>query len=875
MLQAINISKTYHASKGERCAAVKNITLALPDTGLVFITGKSGSGKSTLLNLLSGMDMPDGGDVVVEGRSTKDFSPSEFDGYRNTYAGYIFQDFGIIDEFNVRENIAISRQLQGRAATAEAVADALAPVGLTGYGERRVQELSGGQRQRVAIARALLKNPKIIFADEPTGSLDADTGKQIFELFRELSLTRLVVVVSHDTDSALIYGDRLITLADGEIVSDKVKTAKLNLAALKAEYQQKVDASFSEAGGARSIAENGCADDSVTCLQGLHGVRRQKKCPQAPGNTFYYADQAKLPLRQAAKIGVSGLARKKVRFVFTVLLSVIALALFCVADTMRSYSIENASLNTFGKLGINTLLVAKTQSVLQENGETRDIAAEFSAGDIAGLSQSVSAPFKSLPVDIRLPTQTEIPESEAVFENRIRLLVESPRAIAEETLKGFYNATLVAGRYPGAADDAVEILISDYLADCVMTYGGVFGEKTVYPNVGYDELSGAGLEQQGVAFKIVGVFSTDYKTGLADGKQSARGRFSLESVYGACLAEGGAVQNYLVKQPIFPSAAFIGENDDNAVNWQFTVIGAATVAALTESATLMRIKYADGYNAEHTLADNEIVIGFSVLNEMLRHGSDAQGEPVFTFEGMTASDFQRLRLRFTQGAYERTPALENARIIAVVDDGLTPQLESVLVVTERVKALCVADSLATFALFAPLPAKRAEQRKLLRYLTDNHFGYSTYATPDLKVMDTLFSMLEKILGGASVVLFLFVAALIFNFISSGISDKSREIGILRSLGARGKDTALIFLVQGAIIAAVDIVLASILSVAGVLVVNASLTSNFTTVLSVLSLNPLSFLYTALSCIFIILVSSLIPLAKLIRLRPIDVIKSVN
>ncbi|MDR2266754.1 MAG: ABC transporter ATP-binding protein, partial [Christensenellaceae bacterium] len=241
-----NIAKIYKSKRGEECRALNNVSLVFRDKGLVFVCGKSGSGKSTLLNIASGMDEASSGAIVINGKSSADFKQGDFDGYRNTYVGYIFQEFGIIDELNVSQNISLSCELQGGVPTTQELDGALKLVGLDGYGERKPYELSGGQRQRVSIARALIKNPKIVFADEPTGSLDAQTGKQIFELFKELSKSRLVVIISHDAENAVVYGDRVITLSDGEIVSDLTKNAQVDIAAAKAEYQKKVDEAFSK-----------------------------------------------------------------------------------------------------------------------------------------------------------------------------------------------------------------------------------------------------------------------------------------------------------------------------------------------------------------------------------------------------------------------------------------------------------------------------------------------------------------------------------------------------------------------------------------------------------------------------------------------------
>ena len=220
MLEIRNVSKTYRPKKGVPVRALDDVSLKFEDRGMVFILGKSGSGKSTLLNVLGGLDAADTGEFIIKGKSSKNFSQADFDSYRNTFIGFIFQEYNILPEFTVGANIALAMELQGKKATSEDLSRILDEVDLTGYGSRKPNELSGGQKQRVAIARALVKSPEIIMADEPTGALDSRTGKQVFDTLKKLSRTKLVLIVSHDRDFAEQYADRIIELKDGKILSD-------------------------------------------------------------------------------------------------------------------------------------------------------------------------------------------------------------------------------------------------------------------------------------------------------------------------------------------------------------------------------------------------------------------------------------------------------------------------------------------------------------------------------------------------------------------------------------------------------------------------------------------------------------------------------
>ncbi|MFP7699748.1 MAG: ATP-binding cassette domain-containing protein [Candidatus Phytoplasma pyri] len=240
MIQITNLNKSFVNKSQAPVNVLKNISLNLPDKGLVFILGKSGSGKTTLLNLLGGLDFFDHGDILINGNSTVNFKQSDFDNYRNGSLGFVFQDFNLIEDLNVFQNLALPLHLQGKKADPILIAKLLKEFELDGFELRKVNQLSGGQKQRIAIIRSIIKNPSIVLADEPTGNLDSETGKQVLEIFQKLSQDKLVIIVSHDPESAYKYGHRVIEMKDGEILSDFSKNTaasapkkKLNQQSLK------------------------------------------------------------------------------------------------------------------------------------------------------------------------------------------------------------------------------------------------------------------------------------------------------------------------------------------------------------------------------------------------------------------------------------------------------------------------------------------------------------------------------------------------------------------------------------------------------------------------------------------------------------------
>lgn len=220
MIEITNINKTYTSKSKEAVKALSGMNLQFSKTGLVFILGKSGSGKSTFLNILGGLDSANSSKIFINKKKLDRFDETTNSNYRNTYIGFVFQEYNLLEELNVYKNIELALQMQGKADTQETILRTLALVGLEGLEDRELDELSGGQKQRVAIARALVKDPTIILADEPTGNLDSETSEQVFDLFKELSKEKLVIVVSHDAEYAHKYGDRIIEISDGQIVAD-------------------------------------------------------------------------------------------------------------------------------------------------------------------------------------------------------------------------------------------------------------------------------------------------------------------------------------------------------------------------------------------------------------------------------------------------------------------------------------------------------------------------------------------------------------------------------------------------------------------------------------------------------------------------------
>ena len=221
MLQLQHISKVYHTGNQE-FHALKDISIRFRENEFVSILGQSGSGKTTLLNIIGGLDQYTSGDLLIQGKSTKQFKDRDWDSYRNHTIGFVFQSYNLIGHQTALSNVEIAMTLSGvsKAERKKRAIEALERVGLKDHLYKKPNQMSGGQMQRIAIARALVNDPKVVLADEPTGALDSETSVQIMDLLKDIAKERLVIMVTHNPELAKTYSTRIVQVLDGNILSD-------------------------------------------------------------------------------------------------------------------------------------------------------------------------------------------------------------------------------------------------------------------------------------------------------------------------------------------------------------------------------------------------------------------------------------------------------------------------------------------------------------------------------------------------------------------------------------------------------------------------------------------------------------------------------
>ncbi len=341
MLELLNVKKIY-VTKAGLTYALNGVSLNFEEKGLVFIAGQSGSGKTTMLNVIGGLDGIEEGEIVVNGRELSSLTDKEYDAYRNTFVGFIFQEYNLLPDYTVEKNICIANELQGIETDKEYLKQLLEKVGIAGLEKRMPSQLSGGQKQRVAIARALIKNPSIIMADEPTGALDSATGTQVITMLKELSKEKLVIVVSHDMELAEKYADRIIRIKDGKVESDTILTDKQligNVYENKTTFTVKSRSKLSsdeQLALAKAIETGKEVEikDTVIVREKAETPNIKSVRPQNPAKFI----NSKMKLKSSFELGVKSLKVKPLRLIFTILLSAIAFAVFGLFDTIAAFS---------------------------------------------------------------------------------------------------------------------------------------------------------------------------------------------------------------------------------------------------------------------------------------------------------------------------------------------------------------------------------------------------------------------------------------------------------------------------------------------------------------------------------------------------------
>ncbi len=790
MLEAINLTKIYKSKGSVRTKALDNVSVCFPETGMVFLLGKSGSGKSTLLNVCGGLDAPTAGEIIVNGRSSKDFTQSDFDSYRNTLVGFIFQEYNVLNEFSVENNIALALQLQGKPKNKKAIKQLLQDVDLVGYERRKPNTLSGGQKQRIAIARALVKEPKIIMADEPTGALDSNTGVLVFDTLKKLSKDKLVIVVSHDRDFAEKYADRIIELKDGQIISDVTK---------KQTQPQNVSENIQIIGDETMSIKNNklltekdyeyirsflARSDSALIASNSQEIASYKKANRiSEGGEKEYFEvtdeeqivkgecdpkkqkfiRSKLPIRHAFKIGSSGLKSKPWRLVFTIFLCTIAFTMFGVISTMMLFNATDVLYKSLDDSGCKVVSVSKQYkyegsdhpgNVFMDDSDVQKVVNAFGEESFGVKSAVNDGSFYKVNGE---ETQ-EVSNEGAYYQyNSIYYAAYLPKNHA------FLKNRIKVGSYPQT--DA-EVMISSYTASVLIKSGSDNATKP-------EDLIGKKLKQR---------FST--------------------------------FENYSQEMTFTISGIF--DSGDDVLSTKYSKYKEAVKMPTAEAEqkqqqTELSNLYADVYDGYHLLAFfakkdfNEMCLGYGNFCE----NANKDKPYCVVFAPYTSSLNAKKIISFKWSSDSTRFMITNQRVARVEE------------ISNDVSGM------------------------FLKYFI---------------IVGTVFAV--------------FAMLLLSNYIVISISYKTKEIGILRAIGARGIDVLKIFYAESFIIACFSIFLSTIASIAICNYLNSMQTLSLLNGISLFVFGVPSFLIMSAIALLAALIATLLPVRSAAKKKPVEAIRSL-
>lgn len=768
-----NVTKVYLQGESS-ITALRDVSLELETRGLVSVVGESGCGKTTLLNLLGGLDRQTEGDILIDGRNTADFSEDAWNTYRSARLGFVFQEYNILEELTVEENIRMPLQILeiDEAEKTQRTEEVIERMGLAGERRKKCSRLSGGQKQRVAIARAYVKRPDIILADEPTGNLDAENSKNIFRILRELAADTLVIVVTHDGALAEEFSDRIIELCEGRPTSDLRISQRLEFTVECAAEPQQEAGSFEEL---RSLLRRLFYDGVDSCTLRLNGRERREDAPQPSAPKEAYANRS-MGKRELWRLSRRILAKRKVRQAVTVLVFSLTLFLLLTAIAMFSYREEREVARYLQENDVERMGVyLPVQYSVKGDSETEirmGMAMERKLSEALGELASIEAQC----VDMELATDSGLISVEDKEElSDFRALSVTGEAVPEEVFAGY-----------GSRDEgAARVIVTDYIADGLALSGDAVG-TTLY--------------LKGEPVLLAGIRETGYESVslCRKAQRSESEEYYFQEQFNRVWYD----DNYLKTV----EARWRSEGVSVMSNYFFSSI---PFSYLNQS---LHVASAEPLPQETALAAGrlpesaqEIAVTTGFLAGLL---SEGESEEAYLGRKYTLKD---LSAEQYQGAYDDCIDLR---------DYVGGQVEIVGILEGSSTDIALAGA-AYDAFFADYMRYFYADELLVRPETgDWNTVIARIHKLGYRVSDPLVSDIYAIGQGKTAVMpylclavlamILLTAFLFVSLISFSVQDNRKKIGILRSLGFVGRDIKLLFAAEGVLVTA----LASLLAFGG-------------------------------------------------------------
>ena len=927
MIEVKNLKKTYKPKKGAAVQALKGINLKFEEKGLVFILGKSGSGKSTLLNMLGGLDKFDDGEIIIKGKSSKQFTQSDFDSYRNTFIGFIFQEYNILNDFTVGANIALAMELQGRKPTKEELNKILDEVDLTGFASRKPNELSGGQKQRVAIARALIKNPEIIMADEPTGALDSNTGKQVFDTLKKLSKDKLVIVVSHDRDFAEQYGDRVIELADGEVIRDiKKYISKPNAVSsgirviedkiihIKSGYEltnkdlemineylrnnKDADSFISVDGKTNKEIKKAVRIDDDGNREGFEETSDKNLWVEEYDASKFKLIRSKLPLKNSLKMAFGSLKKKPIRLLVTIFLSMVAFTLFGLSNTMSSYDKIKAGTDSIIDSNVNYASFGFERKISNS-------VYSYYAGDKLSDEdvENIKNHFKDYSFnEIVKPNDSYISIQNIYDTDKVNINGE----LSFYSLD-FYGISKISqdmidrmgytleGALP-VNDD--EVVITDYMAQSFIIgkYKMNYGPDNSTDIKKTTDMIGKVLELDingNKKYTVTGILDTKFESSRYDKyKEEIKGNTGILDY--SMMSELANIRTYSNHAILFTSDNVFNSVVENNIgvpafsqDYNINFITNTNEYGYYEVKRICEIgKINDAVknnivmiNNQAKLNDNEMILPLSALETYIDLDyEEGNIESIKKSILANANEISKLPM-IMQVSNEGSDWLNSDKNMRVVGIYIDNEFNKGMAILPN--GICNAYSVYSKgkydALVTAMPDKRSEIEELVKYSFNNGISGVKYTlqnntTELLTTATEIFTTLKKVLLYVGIFFAIFASIMLMNFIATSILQKKREIGILRAVGARGADVFMIFFNESTIIAIINWIVSVIATGTLISIINKSFRKEYHLVITLLHFGIIQIVLMLVLCLIVAFVASFIPVYKESRKKPIEAIR---
>ena len=785
MLNLKNIVKTYKTGD-ETVAALKGVSVRFRKNEFVSILGQSGCGKTTLLNIIGGLDRYTDGDLIIAGKSTKQFRDADWDNYRNRSIGFVFQSYNLIPHQTVLSNVELALTLSGvskheRRARAK---QALEKVGLGDQLKKKPNQMSGGQMQRVAIARALVNNPEILLADEPTGALDSETSVQIMELLKEVAKDRLVIMVTHNPELAQKYSTRIIRLLDGEITDDSDP--------------------YTDEEAARTVAAE---------------PNRKSGKKKKPSMSFW----------TALSLSVNNLLTKKARTILTSFagsIGIIGIALIMSVSTgvqayidsierstMASYpiTISETTMDTSAMLSAFMNSNSKENEVQEENTVySNDVVVQMMESMTAGVTTNNLKDFKTF-LDSSEDIKNDCYDIKYTYSTGMNVYLENDDGTYTKGLMDIYELYDAMGMDTGSASDMVSMSSSSVWTELV-------GDRD-YINDSYDVLYGHLPENKNEVVLIVNDKNqvsdyTLYSLGLRDVDQLKE---YFESAQKA-VAEGKEneykleTRNYTFEELCNQTFSVLTDADYYNYDDEKKLISEASEAAVIDrlkTATKLKIVGIVRPSDEDEAKRHEGTIGYTTefMNELINNvnGNAAvkaqlDNSQTDLFSGLS---FEKKEYTADEIRAHIANDPEMSQYVQMPDDMLlqygAAMMETSATYEGNLSRLGYVDREKPSGINLYPKDFEAKER-----VTDAIETYNDKVDEADKITYTdmvamLMSSVTTIVNAISYVLIAFVAiSLIVSSIMIGIItyisvlERTKEIGILRSIGASKRDISRVF-----------------------------------------------------------------------------------